>query len=222
MSSTRISSRYALYILALLVLLTPFAMLHTFDLYLVDDCRDADLLSPDVTAWRSAEYVADSPDLRTRYLSYSAIGHRWAEGTVPVDGSKAHLDFVILRSYYPRRLYLRPAHSMLLRPIDRTYVEWTDDAGVRIPLHRAAFASDKGEDIAAWLLVFDSKAVANPYLTQLIDAPRQLFFGRPPMTLFFVSGKVPTRRYDEAEQAARHWLVDSFQRYQQTCNAAPS
>jgi hypothetical protein len=225
---TRISSRYALVILLLLLVVTPFALLNTFDLYWVDDCPASDLLAPDPTDWRSlspdeaataARFSHDSPaEGRVHFLSYSSTKGRWAEGRIPLPETSASLDFVLMRSYYPRRLYLRPVHFLAGTNADRTYVEWIpDDSGRRIPIQRGDFPVGQRQELAAWLLVFAGKPVENPYLAQLLEAPRQLFFGRSPMTMFFVSGTVPARRVAEAEDLARRWLLESWGRYQQAC-----
>jgi hypothetical protein len=71
----------------------------------------------------------------------------------------------------------------------------------------------------AYLLVYDSRPVSNPYLAQLLSAPLQLVRGRSPMWLFFISGQVEPDLKESAERAARAWLAAAWEHYGSVCRS---
>lgn len=217
---TRVSLRYVPHIVLLLAVLTPLALLQNLDRRLVEDCANPGALAPVGAAWRTQDddpLVSEQEARRRHYLSYTSADGRWAEGTIPLEDG-GHLSYLVLRSYYPRRIYLRGAAALTETPIDHQEVERVEGPTGPLPVHRVVPGhEDRGRTLTSYVLVYESRPVANPLLAQLRAAPRELLLGRKPMTLFFVTGEVAPRRFDEAQSTATHWLVDAWRRYDTVC-----
>jgi hypothetical protein len=225
------STRYLPHIVVLLVLAALPTWLHRTSSLDVEDCADLDaLLSMDggevVSAEALSEAALESKSLAQRklFLSQASADGRWAEGIVPLGEDDEALDFVLVRSFDAKLLYHWPAARLhweggkSLR-IDRNELETVDS----LPVHRSYYdnldARSRQHWVVAYLLVYDSRPISNPYLAQLLSAPVQLVRGRSPMWLFFVSGRVDASRRESAEQAARRWLVAAWEHYDSVCRS---
>lgn len=217
---THPSTRYVPALVALLVLAAIPVFLHTSGRFDVDECRNTAAL---LVASRKGGGPA-SPSTqrggRTLWLKRASPAGEWAEGTLPVDGLKSTFETMIIRSHDPKKVYHNP-DSVLVRGArsEEADVEWIERGSTRIPIHRPRFGGADAGTVAAYLLVYNGKPVTNPYLAQLLAAPRQLITGREPMTLFFVSGQVHPLRMEIAEEAMRDWLFSEWRRYQSICQS---
>ena len=59
--------------------------------------------------------------------------------------------------------------------------------------------------------------VDDPYSSQLLAAPRRLFLGRLPMTIFYVYGAGSEAQLEEIEQRELDWLLESWRSYRSIC-----
>lgn len=220
----QVSTRYVPYIVALLVAIGVPTLLHSADRFDVDECEHyaAELA-------RGSESAPDSTSgpgaVRARFLQTASPDGSWAEGTIPLAEGE-NLRTVVVRSFDAKLLYHWPDGRMLAGDIgsahaDRRAVELlpTDDG--ELPVHRAYYdaleLTSRHAWITAYVLVYRSQPVVNPYLAQLRGAPAQLVTGRRPMWLFIVFGKVRRDLRESAEDAARAWLVDAWRDYRAAC-----
>jgi hypothetical protein len=143
------------------------------------------------------------------------------EGALYPLANRLGLEYAVIRSYNAKRLYYRPEHRYLHGAVPNVQtIEWIDYAGTRLPIHRSFYpstASSQRKRIVAYLLMYEGRAVGNPYIAQLVSAPRQLLRGSRPMTLFLVSGEVRSSDLEAAEAHAREWLTRAWQKYRAVC-----
>ena len=138
----------------------------------------------------------------------------WCHGSLGTQIPSAPLDFWIMRSYDPKKLYHLPDTGLVrgAAPSRRT-TEWVDLGDERVPIHRAYYAEEEPAVFAAYLLIYNGEPVANPYLAQLASFPLQLLRGTSPMNLLFVSGRGPRGSLEQMEQVGIAWLMQSLERY---------
>lgn len=223
------STRYLPHIVLLIALAALPTWLHRTSRLDVEDCADLDALlslpggAPvSAEALRTASPQEASWPPRERFLSLASADGRWAEGRIPVDGSDEALDFVVVRSFDPKLLYHWPSGRLHWNNGTSLRVERSELERVgSLPVHRGYYDSlDAGSRrrwVVAYLLVYEGRPVANPYLAQLLWAPLQLVRGRSPMWLFFASGRVPASLREPAEEAARRWIGAAWERYAAVC-----
>ena len=123
-----------------------------------------------------------------------------------------------MRSFDAKKLYHLPEIGLVrgAAPSRRT-TEGVSLGQERIPIHRAYYEQADSGIFVAYMLVYNSKPVANPYLAQVLSFPRQLVRGTAPMNLFFVTGRGASRELDEMEKNGIAWLVESLGRYRSLC-----
>jgi hypothetical protein len=143
------------------------------------------------------------------------------EGAVDPRTNRFGLEYAVIRSYNAKRLYYRAEYRYLRGAIpDGHTIEWIDGAGTRLPIHRSFYpstASGQRKRIVAYLLMYEGRAIGNPYIAQLVSAPRQLVRGSRPMTLFILSGEVRSSDFEAAEARAREWLTRAWHKYRAVC-----
>jgi hypothetical protein len=208
-----LSPRFAPHLLALYALAAVPVFLHTFAEPARDDCAQPSALP----RWQSGEGERGSL-LRDRFEAF-----QWSEGDFEAEG--VLFSFVFLRSYAVVQLLNRPENALLQRAPESRTVEWVDTQSGPVPIHRAIYEqrSDVAtRTLAGYLLLLDGKPVARPALAQLGSAPSELLFGRMPMTLLFIHGRVPRDVYPEAETELRVRLVAALAQYRDACEAQSS
>ncbi len=208
-----LSSRFAPYLLALYALAAVPVLLHTFAGASRDDCAQPSALP----RWRSGEGERGSL-LRERFAAF-----QWSEGSF--EAGDALFSFVYLRSYAVVQLLNRPENALLQRNPERRTVEWVDTESGPVPIHRPLFeprADRATRTLAGYLLLLDNQPLAQPSVAQLASAPRQLLFGRAPMTLLFIHGRVPRDQYAAAELELRVRLLEALAQYRDACRKQTS
>lgn len=203
-----LSSRFAPHLLAVYVLAAVPVFLHTFADASRDDCAAPSALR----RWKSGEGERGSV-LRDRFEAF-----QWSEGSF--EAGEALFSFVYLRSYAVVQLLNRPDNALMQRAPETRTVEWIDTESGRVPIHRPIYEprSDRAtRTLAGYLLLFDGEPLAQPSLAQLTSAPRQLLFGRAPMTLLFIHGRVPRDQYAGAELELRVRLLEALAQYREVC-----
>lgn len=205
-----LSSRFAPHLLALYALAALPVFLHTFADASRDDCAEPSAL----LRWQAGEGRPGSL-LRDRFAAF-----QWSEGSF--EAGDAIFSFVFLRSYAVVQLLNRPENALLQRTPEQRTIEWIDTASGPVPIHRPIYEqrSDRAtRTLAGYLLLFDGQPLARPAMTQLASAPSQLLFGRAPMTLLFIHGRVPRDQYAEAEGELRVRLLAALAEYRDACRA---
>lgn len=204
---TPLSTRHVVPLCVLLGIVLVPVTLHSYLGLETDECAHPSALIP----------PSSQPPPKNR-VSDAALQFR--EGVIRSGGSAPTLRYVIVRSYDARRLYYRPEYSYALETPKGHRLEWLDVDGARLPIHVPQYADSittQMKPVIAYLLVQDGQPIENPYLAQLMTAPRQLLVGRLPMTLFLAYGSVMRAETEPALAAAREWLASSWELYRAAC-----
>lgn len=215
-----LSTRYVPHIVALVVIATIPTLLHSLGRFDVDDCAAPELLLAPPARDRAPFLTTGE---RRRFDSFWGAGN-WSAGTLPAAASGGRLSYLIARSFDPKAVYHWPeARVISVRPGKRG-LEEVESQGVRLPVHRAYYEPDgRSADVAlaAYLLIYDSRPVVNPYLAQILSGPRQVVTGRHPMWLFIVYGTVGEPERRDAEQRAHEWLASAWESHRAACAPGP-
>jgi len=212
-----VSTRYVPHIVALIILAAIPTLLHSLGRFDVDDCAAPEaLLAPPGPDGASLLSARD----RQHFDTFWGAGN-WTAGALPGADRAPRLSYVIARSYDPKAVYHWPEARVIsdVRPVARG-LEELDTQGVRIPVHRAYYepeATASGSFLAAYLLVYNSRPVSNPYLAQILSGPQQVVMGRHPMWLFIVYGKADDLQRREAEERAHAWLASAWESHRSAC-----
>ena len=212
---TPVSDRWATALLAVCAIALVPVVLHSYLSWRSDDCANPTALVPPMapdgdTAARDAQLRHD-----IEYLS------QWREGKLAAASGSPELDWVVVRSYDPKQLYYRGTKRVWKDvTVGGDTLEWIDADGEKLPIVRSKANNDSEHGpkaVIAALVVYDGEPVEAGWLAQLRAAPRLLFAGTRPVTLFAVRGEVPEALVPAAEQRARRWLVDSWRGYRGLC-----
>lgn len=144
---------------------------------------------------------------------------QWTEGRVSPRGPTApRLEFTVLRSFDPARLYVRPANfvSGAMEP-ERHELEWLATDGEPLPIHWISDETRRRVQLAGYLFVYEGRPVARPWLAQLTSAVAQIRSGTQPMTLLLVHGEVEPVQVEDAREAARAWLAAAWRHHEAAC-----
>lgn len=213
---TRASTRFVPHILVLLVLAGVPTLLHSYGRFDVEDCRNPAALMVLHNGSQRASWV------RERWLERASATREWRQGKRPIPATLHELRTVVVRTYDPKIVYHQPEIALVRGfGADAREVEWIEHAGEALPVHRPYFGihSDRpAKVVAAYLLVYRGRPVANPYLAQLLAAPLELASGRSPMTLFFATATVGRGEVELAEEAADRWLAETWSAYRSACH----
>jgi hypothetical protein len=208
-----VSTRYAI---PLSLILLPPLLISTFHLNFrsrVDDCALPGAL---YDTGRISGSQADPESLDR----HSTDIIQWSEGLVPVDSPEvAPLEFRIIRSHNPKPLYGYP--KSYLR--EKIVVEWGEVQRVssgddELPIHVLYGHTDYEITLGAYLFVYDSRPVENPYLTQLTGVFSHLLGGGHPLTLFTISGSARGPLFELTDETAKAWLVSAWEYYDSICS----
>ena len=205
-----LSWRFAPHLLAVYALAAIPIFLHAF-VRSRDDCARPSALP----RWESRD------DERGRLLRDHYGAFQWSEGSF--EAGQALFSFVYLRSYATIPLLNRPENLLVKLAPEQRSVEWIDTESGPVPIHRAIYeprADRATRTLAGYLLLLDGQPLAQPTFAQLSSAPRQLLFGRMPMTLLFIHGRVPRDQYAEAEGELRVRLLEALAQYRDACRPA--
>jgi hypothetical protein len=206
-----LSRRYALHAIALLLLPLSPVLIQTYGRYDTDDCAH-------VQALLGRGPIEGAEDPRGRWVKdlFSAV--QWKEGSLPPGSSSAEFKTAVIRSYDAKKLYHHP-ESALVRgaSLKSRGTEWIEVGGESIPIQRVYYDGADSATIVAFMLVYGSRPVGNPYVAQFTALGRELRRGRTPMTMFFISGRGPLSQEALMDEQAKKWLADSWQQYRAAC-----
>ena len=207
-----ISHRYALQLALLCALAAVPVAVHSSTSLRGDDCANAAALVP--------MEGTIAPD-RAKLMEQQYQASQWREGVLPATSDAPELRFAVIRSYEPRLLYYRGSRRLWqeVAPGGDT-IEWLDSDDGRLPIVRSKLAGDRPEEpraVIASLLVYEGEPVEQGWRAQLRAAPRQVFTGGRPMTLFVVRSNVGAHDREAAEKRAREFLLDSWRTYRALC-----
>jgi hypothetical protein len=205
----RLSDRYSSHVVALLLLSLCPVVIHSYGGLSAGDCQIDRLLAqagPRMDgsgrdAWMSRHFNAD----------------KWQEGSLALGSGSTILKTAIIVSHDPKKLYHHPENRLMRGSVDRRGTEWIQGDGEQIPIHLVYYDGSGPALFAAYLLVYDSHPVANPYLAPFAAFGIQLVRGRLPMTMFFVSAAGPPSEARAMRQATEQWLKKAWRQYRTAC-----
>jgi hypothetical protein len=208
---TKVSKRYAGHVLVCVVPVLVIVVIHSYIGLQVEDCRELSGLFPNA----AGDTSSPRRDARMREV-FDAV--QWEEGTLDTTVPASQMKFSIIRSYDPKKIYHHPEISLVRGATPaRRDVEYIDAEGERVPVHRAYYNPASTTALVAFILIYHSRPVDNPYLSQIRSAPLQFVRGSYPMTLFFVSAQAPASATREMETQMKKWLIDGWRRYKTSC-----
>ena len=209
-----ISTRHLLAALILtLVALVPVSI-HSYVGRDSDDCADP-------AALLQVGKLPGSFDVRERWETRRKAWLQQTQGKVEPSGFGVEpMDFRIVRSMKPRRIYLRPTTFLpdKLEP-DEIELRWVEAGGERLPIHTGVVFhhSRKAMQVASWMYIYEGRPIAHPFQEQVASALPQLFSGTRPLTLILVSGYAPRHRIDRVTGPADEWLAAAWRNYASVC-----
>jgi exosortase len=209
---TAISTRFAPALALLCALaLVPVAM-HASASLRGDDCANPAALVP-------AQASVDPARALLMEQQYKAS--QWREGVLPPTADTPALRFAVIRSYEPRLLYYRGSRRLWqdVAPGGDT-IEWLESDDGRLPIVRSKLSAERPEQpraVIASLLVYEGEPVEQGWRAQLRAAPRQMFTGSRPMTLYTVRGDATDGDREAMEKRAHAFLLDSWRNYRALC-----
>jgi hypothetical protein len=209
---TAVSHRFSLALAALCALALLPVVVHANARLRGDDCANGAALVP-------SEAIPDP--IRAAFMAQQFAAVQWREGILPPNGNVPELRFAVIRSYEPRLLYYRGSRRLWQDvAAGGDTIEWLESEDGHLPIVRSRLAGDRPEvphAVIATLLIYDGEPVETGWRAQLRAAPRQLFTGGRPMTMFTVRGDFGSANSAAAEQRAKEFLLDSWRNYQAVC-----
>jgi hypothetical protein len=205
----RLSDRYSSHVVALLLLTLCPVVIHSYGGLSADDCQIDRLLA-------QAGPLMESSG-RHAWMMQHFSADKWQEGSVALGSRSASLKTAIIVSHDPKKVYHHPENRLIRGSVERRGTEWIQGNGEQIPIHLVYYDVSSPALFAAYLLVYDSQPVANPYLASFAAFGAQLVRGRLPMTMFFVSAAGPPTEADALRRATEQWLIDAWQQYRVAC-----
>jgi hypothetical protein len=214
-----LSTRYAWWLVFLLgAALVPVALGFAWPRR-HDDCRHPDMLTltlaipgskPTSSAGRRA---APAP---ARPADEGAIA-QWTEGALenPEPGGAA-LGFWIVRTFDPAlaspRIVLRGSFD----PESHELRELETASGL-LPVHVAIDRTRGPSRVVAWAWAYDGRPTADVFPALLRAAPKRLFQGAVPVTLFLVDGSASDPETARVEATATQWISDAWSHMARYC-----
>lgn len=214
------SRRFVPHIALLILALAVPTLLHSQGDYRLDDCKDVQAIFPD-----HADPLWDSSfreEVRTRtYDNATADGGVWAEGSTVMPGG-TRVNWLIVRSYDPKRVYHRPARNLVDGgQIGAIEIERVEADGMTIPIrwlrYEPGVSMAERRVSAGHVLVYGGKPISDPYMAQLLSAPIQVIRGRMPMTLYLAYARVEPSELKQADDDVRAFLKKQVARYPKVC-----
>jgi hypothetical protein len=209
---TAVSSRYSAALALLLALAVVPVAAHSSKSLRGDDCANPAALVP-----------GDGPvdAARATLMEQQYQASQWREGILPAVGDLPELRFAVVRSYEPRLLYYRGSRRLWqeVEPGGDT-IEWLESDDGKLPIVRSRLTGDRpgyARAVIASLLVYEGEPVEKGWISQLRAAPRQIFTGSRPMTMFVVRGDVHGDDLEAVEKRAHAFLLDSWRTYRALC-----
>jgi hypothetical protein len=216
------STRFVPHVAVLLVFTAAIALLQGGGRRDLEDCANPAALLPNGDP---SPRASDANAEKRRTSRQRAVGERgrWTEGTTTTP-EDFRLEYAVLHSYEPRRIYHQPGRNLVSEARSRTdELEWVRDGDRELPIHRLRFErstrSAGPEVVAAYLIVYHGEPVTNPYRAHLAAAVPELWSGRRPMTLYLASVRAPAARRAQAEAATQRWLLERWQNHREACTA---
>lgn len=206
-----VSARYAPHVFAFLAPAMAAVLLHSYIGLRAEAC-------PQATSLFAGQSIG-SGTFREKRMQETFKAKRWAEGSLQMPRPEWRGDFAVIQSYDAKRLYHRPelhlnrGSTPVRRGLEQVHVD-----GDLVSIHHVYYSTTESTALhAAYILIYDSQPVANPYSAQIRLAPLQIVRGTYPMTLSFVSVRGPASAAHELERQSVSSLLDSWREYKSAC-----
>ena len=209
---TPLSARFALPLVALLLLASIPVALHVDTDRRRDDCADPAALRalpppPGASGW------SESPD------EYENGVFQWTEALDLADAAGPDpLRFRLVRSVEPASLALMPQAYLGAQNQDYArWVEWVEAGGQRIPVHVRRAEKGGLVRIMAYLFVYAGRPVEHPIRANLASALDGLVGGAQPLTLYWSMGSARARGSRSLETGAVRWVSSAWENHARVC-----
>ncbi len=209
---TPLSTRFALPLALVCALAVVPVAMHSSASMRGDDCANPTALVP---------AAAHADPERAKYMEQHYQASQFREGVLPRTPDSAELQWALVRSYEPRLLYYRGSRRLWLdvAPGGDT-LEWIESDDGKLPIVRSKLSGERPEQpraVIASLIVYEGEPVEEGWRAQLRAAPKQIFTGSRPMTMYTVRGNVTDGNRAATEQRAHAFLLDSWRTYRALC-----
>ena len=195
-----ISPRYAPALAVLLAIALIPTVIHVYAGLEEDDGQATGQVPTELAGFSSHPTDRRKAWGRATFDSYDWFERSYEKGRIRVR-------LFVGRSFNQKRLYHHPEIA-LSRGADLEEERIVTLPGeAQMPVHLLPYRS--GDGVAAYVLVYGGRFVADPVANQLGDAIRQLFNPRRPMTLFYVVQEGVPEQTPFARTAAAEVLVNA-------------
>lgn len=207
-----LSSRFALWLIALLLLTAGFVVRSLGPGVQDDPCRDPGALT-------QMDFVTHP---RLVQQARSRITPRRTQWTASVTGrggiGDPKLKVRILRDSEVFSLWLHPTLAIQENYVpDVAHVEWLDTDSGKLPVHFEYKYSGSRARLVAYAYVYGLEPVVSPLPAAVVNSWRAVLSGTPPLTMFMASGYIEHGRTPELRAAAARWLTDAFEHFGAVC-----
>jgi hypothetical protein len=209
--STRLSARFAVALLLLVLVASIPVVVHDRGLLDTDPCKDpgalkATLLIP------GSQPTFEKREPKPREIAY-------VEGVVDAGVlAVPPLRYVIARSFDPTWITSRPAGLVIPRfEAQKREMVWLERDGQRLPVHWLIEETRRAPHFAAFFFVVDGQPVESPMSTLLGNAFQSLFGGARPIGVVVIGGASLPRDVDKVHIAAEDWIFSAWDHYRGAC-----
>lgn len=209
--TTRLSTRFALALLLLVLVTAVPVALHDRGLLDSDPCKDPGTLKTTILIPGSTP-VLQEHEPQPREILY--VGGTLNAGVPAVPP----LRYVIARSFDPTWLTGRPAGLIIPHfETQQRALVWREREGRRLPIHWLEENSRRAPQFAAYFFVVGGQPVESPMTTLLGSAFQRLVGGARPVGLVAIGGASLPRDVEKVHAAAEDWLFAAWDHYRSTC-----
>jgi hypothetical protein len=209
---TRVSTRYALPLLALLAVAFAASAAQVVFPRQIDTCR-----SPE--SMRATDLIPGSVPEGEQLERRGEAVIQWSEGRLAAaPASGAPFRFQIVRSFGSHLLYLDPL-ELVDRKLEVHDAEWHEVGTSAGPVEvRVESARARGRvAFVAYFYADGNDPVRHPFLSKLRHAFFEMLTGPRPLSLFAVTGYAA--QLADARQQATVWLGAAFEHFAASCRA---
>ena len=208
----KLSSRFALVLIVLLLVTLGFVVRSIGPGVQVDPCRDPEGL-------KRMDFVTDPDSVQQPERWITPLRRQWTAAWTGEGGlSDPRLRLRIVREFSVFALWVHP--SLVIRENfvpDVSQVEWIETEAGSLPVHFEYKYSGSRARLVAYAYVYGMEPVANPAAAAVLNSWRAALFGTPPLTLFLASGYIEHGNVPALRAGAARWLSNAFEHFQNVC-----
>lgn len=208
----KLSGRFALVLIALLLVTGGFVIRSIGAGVQADPCRDPEGL-------KRIDFVTDPESVQQPERWITALRTQWTAAWTGEGGlNDPRLRVRIVREFSVFALWVHP--TLVIRENyvpDLSEVQWIETEAGSLPVHFEYKYSESRARLVAYAYVYGMEPVVNPAAAAVVNSWRSALFGTPPLTLFLASGYIEHGSMPALRAGAARWLADAFEHFQQVC-----